>query len=570
MEGKVNSIGFNLILGKGGTLVLYLVAFSLAPLYAQNLFKDITESAGINHQFEVFGGMFGGGICVFDFDEDGFEDLFITGGLSDNRLYHNNGDGTFTDNYQGSGLEILSEYVTQGAVGADVNLDGTVDLFITTNTTKDTAQKIPRAVNLLMLNNGNGTFTDATTQFRLDQMYSFSTGANFGDFNADGYPDLYVGNYFKDHQGPLNEISDATIVSATTTSKGYLLLNKKGKYFEDVYSEYGLTHKGFGFGGVFTDFDKDGDQDLFVNHDFGYKRTPNLLLENKYPQRKFEDVGEALGMDLAINSMGTGVGDYNGDGYLDYFFTDIRFNHLMVNQGPGKPFIDRAKELNMIFFTISWGVNFADFDHDGDLDLFVVNGDLNPNCVPMVNLYFENEQNQFTEIAAEVGLNDYGIGRGSVTFDMENDGDLDILMVNQKPVSEIPVSTITRLYRNDASSGNWIKIRLKGHQAESHGIGSRIELVTNEKRMVREIDGGGSSHLSQNSTIAHFGLNQITIIDSVLVYWTGGTKQILTAVQANQLLLIEEEIIKSSFNLLYLIPILVMVIIGLYFFRKNH
>ncbi len=568
MEGTLNKIGhFNSWSASMFSLSLFVI--SCVPCNAQNAFVDITESAGINHQFEVYGGMFGGGICVFDFDEDGFEDLFITGGMSDNRLYHNNGDGTFTNKYQGSGLEILSNYVTQGAVGADVNLDGTVDLFITTNTTKDTAQKIPRAINLLMLNNGNGTFTDATTQYKLDQMYSFSTGANFGDFNADGYPDLYVGNYFKDHQGPLNEISDATIVSSTTTSKGYLLLNQKGKYFKDVYSEYGLKHKGFGFGGVFTDYDKDGDQDLFVNHDFGYKRTPNLLLENQYPKNKFEDVGESLDMDLAINSMGTGVGDYNGDGFLDYFFTDIRLNHLMVNQGPGKPFIDKAKELNMIFFAISWGVNFADFDQDGDLDLFVVNGDLNPNCVPMVNLYFENEQNKFKEIASEVGLNDYGIGRGSVTFDLENDGDMDILMVNQKPVSNFPVATITRLYRNDFNSGNWIKIRLKGQLAESHGLGSRIEIVSNNNRMIREIDGGGSSHLSQNSTIAHFGLNKASIIDSVLVYWTGGKKQSLTNVQSNQLLIIEEEMTTPSFNLLYLLPVLVIIIIGYYFYQKS-
>jgi hypothetical protein len=239
--------------------------------------------------------------------------------------------------------------------------------------------------------------------------------------------------------------------------------------------------------------------------------------------------------------MGTAVGDYNNDGWLDYYMTNIKFNYFMVNQGPGKPFVNKAKELGMDFFSISWGANFADFDHDGDVDLFVANGDLNPNCVPMADFYFENTNGKFQDKALAYGLADYGIGRGSVVFDYDNDGDLDLLVVNQEPVLPgYPVPSVTKLYRNDSAKGNWIKIALQGMQAESHGIGSKIEVEAGGRKMIREIDGGGSSHISQNSVIAHFGLGNSKNIDSIAVYWTGGNKQTITNVKANQLITITE------------------------------
>ncbi len=522
------------------TLLLLLLGITCS-IYSQTRFTDVTVPAGINHVFKVYEGMFGGGACVIDYNNDGYEDVYITGGMNDDVLYKNNGNGTFTNVMEQSGLSITKNFVTQGVAAADINRDGFVDIYVTTITRKDRKEPIPRAINLLFINNGNGTFRDATKEYGLDQLYSFSTSASFGDFNADGWPDLYVGNYFNEFQGKLSVINDATVVGANQIAKGYLLLNEKGKRFRDVSTEYGLDFRGFGFGGVFSDYDNDGDQDLIINHDFGYKRTPNLLLKNNYPRESFSDVAKELGMDLRINSMGTAVGDYNNDGFMDYYFTNIKFNFFMVNQGPGKPFINKTKELGMDFFTISWGANFADFDNDGDVDLFVANGDLNPNCVPMANFYYENKGARFEDRARAVGLADYGIGRGSVVFDFDNDGDLDLLVVNQQPVvTDYPVPSITRLYRNDSTSGNWIKISLKGIDAESHGIGSRIEVECNGKKMIREIDGGASSHMSQSSTIAHFGLDKATKIDKITVYWTGGNKQILTDIKANQLITITE------------------------------
>ncbi|WP_229376721.1 CRTAC1 family protein [Fibrella aquatilis] len=542
---------------------------------AQTPFTDVTQAAGISHQFRVFEGMFGGGACVLDFDKDGFEDVFLTGGMNDDMLYRNNHNRTFTNVYAKSGLTGSRGFVTQGATAADVNRDGWVDLFITTITTKNKRQprggpSIPRAANLLYLNNGNGTFRDVTKEYGLDQLQSFSTGASFGDVNADGYPDLYVGNYFQEFRGELSVISDATVVGANQIAKGYLLINQKGKSFVDAYEAYGLTHKGFGFGGVFTDFDNDGDQDLLINHDFGYKRTPNLLLENGYSSKKFVDVAEARKMDLGINSMGTAVGDYNNDGWMDYYFTNIRFNQFMVSGGSGKPFLNKTQQLGLMNFAISWGANFADFDHDGDLDLFVANGDLNPNCVPMADFYYENTNGHFTDNARAVGLNDYGIGRGSVVFDYDNDGDLDLLVVNQTPVLAYPTHSVTHLYRNDMAHGNWLKVALRGVEAESHGIGSRIEVVAGGRHMTREIDGGASSHISQNSTIAHFGLGTATIADSIIITWTGGNRQVLTAQKINTLLTITEvPAPKMPVWVWGLLGLAVMGLAGYWFWRRG-
>lgn len=531
-------------------------------------FTDVTEAAGVRHQFAVYEGMFGGGICVFDLNKDGFEDFYVTGGMNDDQLYLNQRNGTFRNILEGSGLELTKRFVTQGAVGADVNRDGWVDLFVTTLTARDTPPEIPRARNLLFLNNGNNTFRDATDAYGLAPLYSFSTGANFGDFNADGWPDLYVGNYFVGYEGKLSFISDATIAGAHQTAKGYLLRNEDGKGFSDVYNRYGMKHRGFGFGGVFTDYDNDGDQDLIVNHDFGYKAVPSYLFKNMYPWRSFRDVSKEKEMDLKINAMGAAVGDYNADGYFDYFVTNIRFNRFMVNQGPDKPFAEKAKELGMHYVSISWGANFADFDHDGDLDLFVSNGDLNPNCVPMADFYFENQNGQFTEKGRAMGLNDYGVGRGSVAFDIENDGDLDLLVVNQKPVFDgYPVASTTRLFRNDCAKGNWLKVALTGKNAETHGIGSRVTVVASGRRMMREIDGGGSSHLSQNSVIAHFGLANATTVDSIIVDWVGGKRQVLTQQPINTLLTIEEAEGGNTPWMLYAAAALLVMGLGFWFLK---
>jgi hypothetical protein len=242
----------------------------------------------------------------------------------------------------------------------------------------------------------------------------------------------------------------------------------------------------------------------------------------------------------------------------------------MENHGPGIPFRDRSKELGTYSLAISWGANFADFDQDMDLDLYVSNGDLNPNCTPMGNFYFENEGGKFTEKGREMGVNDYGIGRGSVVFDMENDGDLDILVVNQIPVKDYPVASTTRLFRNDSPKGNWLKVALMGMDADKNGLGSRVRIVAGDTRMIREIDGGGSSHLSQNSAIAHFGLGDVTRVDSVIVTWIGGNKQVLLDQNANQLITITQVQADDDWLwLLYGMLVLGLLLLSYYFIKRR-
>jgi hypothetical protein len=186
----------------------------------------------------------------------------------------------------------------------------------------------------------------------------------------------------------------------------------------------------------------------------------------------------------------------------------------------------------------------------------------------MANFYFENNDSKFTEKGREKGVNNYGIGRGSVVFDMDNDGDLDILVVNQKPVSDYPVESLTRLYRNDGLKGNWLKVILKGVKSESHGLGSRVQIVIGDKRMMREIDGGGSSHLSQNSTIAHFGVGDAAKIDSIIVTWIGGKKQVLVDQKVNTQLIITEVDDEESIAIYVLYGLLVLGILAAMYFIK--
>ena len=503
-------------------------------------FTDITKQGGIDHYFEVYEGMFGGGVAVLDYNNYDFEDLYITGGMQEDQLLENLHDGTFKNVLRTAKLDASLNFVTQGVASADFNRDGWMDLFISTITSKGDKKTIPRAQNLVFINQGDGTFKDESKSFGIKSTESFSTGISIGDFNLDGYPDVYVGNYFTDYDGGLKEISDATIVNAGKTAKGYLYENKGGKRFKEVSKTYGLDHRGFSFGGIFTDFDNDNDLDLIVNNDFGYKAKPNYLLENLYPIKEFRYVEEAYEMDLRINAMGGATADINADGFLDYFISNIRFNRFMIQDPNKKIFIDQAEKLGTQLFTISWGTNFNDFDHDGDIDLFVANGDLNPNCVPMYNFFFENINGQFKEQSVKFGLKDYGVGGGSAIFDLENDGDMDLIVVSQKPIMEYGPPSITRLYRNDLKEGNYLQVKLKGNASTRSAFGARIQVYSDSLFINHEIDGGNSSHLSHNSTMAHFGLGIRKIVDSIRVIWPGGETTKIIDVKTNQRIFIEQ------------------------------
>ena len=517
---------------------------------AQNAFVEVSAEAGIDHAFEVDLATFGGGAAVFDYNNDGYEDLYVTGGRSTDVLYKNNGDGTFTNVFEGAGLERTKEVYTQGVSSSDINKDGFRDLVITTFFDIETRLTTS---NLLYLNLGNGKFQDVTGSWGLSEFKSNSQGASFGDINNDGYTDLYVSNYFSNSLEGVSIFNEETIVNTLLSAPDFLFINAGGERFVEVSGIYGMEHDGFGFQGLFTDFDNDRDLDLYIANDFGFRRTPNLMFENVFPESQLQERAVGLALNQGMNAMGLATNDNNNDGRMDYFVSNLSASLFVVNRGNGIPFFNWTEasgigitvinDPNYVGPPISWGCNFFDFDHDMDTDLFVNNGALNPTIRLNPNFFYEYENRQYVEKSQIMGLNEYRIGRGSVVFDYDNDGDMDLFVVNQKPrdpSTSLPEARCL-LYRNENETGNWLKVRLLGTQGDGDGIGSRVEVMVDGNLLVREIN-GGSSHLSISSTIAHFGLADHTSVDSLKVKWIGGGEQVLHNIEANQLVTVEQEL----------------------------
>ena len=530
--------------------------------FGQNVFSDVTSNSGIDNIYDVYQGLFGGGVVAFDYNNDGYEDLFITGGQGQDVLYKNNGNGTFKNVTKESGLFKNKVIVTTGVSSADINKDGYIDLFLTTIASQVDNSKRNKTLspNLVYINNGDGTFSDQSSKFRINKR-NFSTSSSFGDINADGFPDLFVSNYFKNfyfEESPFNThnlaiLNHYSINEEYETGEDEIYINVEGKYFKEVSNLLIDAGKGYGFGGVFTDFDNDNDLDLFIINDFGETSESNRLLVNMYPELRFENKSRELKINFGLKSMGVAVGDYNNDNFLDYHVTNIFAGPFIVNRGNGLSFVNLMNNVgtginkiksfnNYEAVIIGWGSLFLDYDNDTDLDLFNSNGPINPMVNPIPNILFENKGRVF-ELNESSGVMDYGIARGSVHFDYDNDGDQDIFVVNQRPINDMSYRggvVGSKLYRNDSSNkNNWLKIKLKGKQSTTRGLGARVRVVCDDLNMIREVD-GGSSHASQNTSIVHFGVSENKKIDSLIISWPGGKKQHLTDILPNQLIEIEE------------------------------
>lgn len=520
-------------------------------------FVDISKNAGIDHIYDVYFNFFGGGVTILDYNNDGHEDFFVTGGERENSLYQNQGDGTFKNVAKVANLR-NEGVISLGAISADVNKDGFIDLFVTTMAKKD-AIGTSLSSNILYINMGDGTFADQTEKYALNKP-NFSTAAAFGDINADGYPDLFVSNYFIDFDfnNPFNNLNTLNHFSITKEMKPgniELYLNIEGKRFRNITHTLEGHLPGYGLGGVFTDFDNDSDLDLYIINDFGEVSHPNQLYENLSPEIKFVNSSKKYKVDYGLKAMGVAIGDSNNDGWLDYHITNIFAGPFALNRGNGLPFVNLAahngsglnkiSSFNNIEQTIiGWGTFFVDFDNDTDLDLFDANGPINPPVFPIPNVLFKNNGRVY-EVHSRSGLDDYGIARGAVHFDFDNDGDQDILVINQTANTNVDVfggQVKSKLYKNITKTDhNWIKVKLLGTESTTRGLGSRVHLYSDGLVMIREID-GGSSHASQNSTIAHFGLGENKHIDSLTVSWPGGKKQALYDVEPNQLIEVHENV----------------------------
>jgi hypothetical protein len=537
------------------------------PLPSQVQFIDVAQKAGLNIP-NVWGGIEhkrsiietkGSGVAFFDYDNDGWLDIYLSNGNRlgaqwpagtepTSHLYKNNRDGTFTDVTEKSGLA-RTGWQTGVCIG-DYDNDGWDDLFCTF-----------WGHNILFHNNGNGTFTDVTQIAGLSQAKGrWGTGCTFFDYDRDGHLDLFVCNFVKldpDHP-PSLEHADVCQWKSVPTMCGprglpgdsnILYHNNGDGTFTDVSEKAGILKTGprNSITAVSYDFDNDGWPDIYVAVD----SEPSILFRNNH-DGTFTDVAFEAG--CAYNEegreqagMGIGVADYDCDGWLDIFKTNFSddSSNLYHNKGNGK-FIDVsfAAGIGVNRNYVAWGCGFIDFDNDGWADIVQVNGHVYPE-VDRYNigetfknprLVYKNLGNgHFIDVSAKMGP---GIGaryssRGAAFGDYDNDGGMDILVLN---MNDLP-----SLLRNiGGNKQNWIKLKLLGAKCNRTAIGARVRVTTGKHIQMDEVH-SGTSVMSQSDLRLHFGLGRAETVDSIEVQWPTTRKiERFAQVKANRILTIRE------------------------------
>jgi tetratricopeptide (TPR) repeat protein len=458
----------------------------------------------------------------------------------------------------------LQVYENRGAsmdaVWGDYNNDGHLDLYIT-----------KWGWNVLYRANGDGTFSDVTDEAGVGDRGNGNAAIWF-DYNDDGYLDLYIGNYFRNvHLWSLKDPHQMheDFETARDAGPNVLYRNNGDGTFTDVSRELGVDDTGWTLDVGAADYDNDGDQDLALANDFGQDRVYRTNADGTFTNV----TDHAIGWDTH-KGMNIEFGDYNNDGWLDLYIANIwtkeyvqEGNQLYRNMGDGT-FSDVSFETNVYDGGWCWAGRFWDFDNDGDLDLMVANGyisgekdheyftDLaievtkpgfNPRDAQMwpdlgnktfagyePSRVWRNEGNEvFTEVAAELGLDDIGDGRGLAIADFDNDGDLDVYISNQGQESV--------LYRNDlGNQNNWLQVELTGTNCNRDAIGTRITVVSGDLSQIRELEGGNGDH-SQCPYRMHFGLGQSDMIDYLEIRWPTGYVERFENLEVNKLLTFTED-----------------------------
>ena len=522
-------------------------------------FADVTADSGI--RFTHFKGNqgisinleeFGPGVCVADFDVDGWQDIYFVNGRDRygrginvrNALYRNNHDGTFTDVTEKAGVPGTGYGL--GCVWGDYDNDGWPDLFVT-----------QYGKNVLYHNNGDGTFTDVTEKAGVGGMEFgtwFHSGATFFDYDRDGKLDLYVGGYVA--LGPdgrrycdLSGVQSSCPPSAYPGSAPLLYHNNGDGTFTNVTKAAGM----YGFNGKnlsvqAADYDNDDWPDLFVAND----GVATYLYRNE-GNAKFRETAGSAGMayNTAGNTMAAmciSLGDYDNDGLLDLYISDFQKNsdHLWHNAGNG--FMDEvSREMGIVGPTrnvLSFGGGFLDYDNDGWLDLFIANGHVYPEVEQVSpethykqkNTLFHNVGGgkKFIEVSEEAGIAQLPAraGRGVAFLDLDNDGFVDIVVANNGDPPTI-------LHNSGDNGNHFMNFRLVGTKSNRDAMGARIRVVAGGLSQIREIAGGGS-YLSQSDLRANFGLGKSAVVDLVEIRWPSGAKQTFHDVPADAFYLIEE------------------------------
>jgi hypothetical protein len=520
-------------------------------------FVDVTQSSGI--KFVHFKGNkgisinleeFGPGVCVSDFDRDGWQDIYFVNGRDryergiavKNALYRNNGDGTFTDVTDTAGVPGTGYGL--GCVWGDFDNDGFPDLFVT-----------QYGRNVLYHNNGNGTFTDVTDKAGVAGSESgiFHSGATFFDYDRDGRLDLYVGSYVA--FGPdgrrycdIGGVQSSCPPSAYGGSLNALYHNNGDGTFTNVSkSTHILQPEGKNLSVGAADYDNDGWPDLFVAND----GLPAYLYQNLH-NGKFQETGEIAGIAFTMRgqtmaAMCISLGDYDNDGWLDLYISDFQKSSDHVWHNTGKGYFDEVSDESGITVAtrdvLSFGGGFVDYDNDGWLDLFIANGHVYPEIEQVSpethykqhNSLFHNETNgKFAEttVAAGLGALPPRAARGVAFADFDNDGFVDMVVANN---GDPPT-----LLRNSGNNGNhFLNFKLVGTKSNRDALGARIHITSGGISQIREIMGGGS-YLSQSELRANFGLGKNAVATNVEVTWPSGAHQIFHDIKADQFYLIEE------------------------------
>ena len=544
-------------------LLLLIVATSsfIPVLYAQGSrpspieFTNVTAAAGIkfvhfkgNKGISINREEFGPGVCVADFDGDGWQDIYFVNGRdlynrgisASNALYRNNGDGTFTDVTEKAGVPGTGYGL--GCVWGDFNNDGFPDLFVT-----------QYGRNVLYRNNGNGTFTDITDKAGVagTESGAFHSGATFFDYDRDGWLDLYVGSYVALGDKRYCQLGDVLSSCAPSEYRGSpdaLYHNNRDGTFTNVTAAAKIYQpNGKNLSVAAGDYDNDGWPDLFVAND-----GLNAYLYHNERNGTFKEIGLVSG--VALNAQGRvmaamciSLGDYDNDGRLDLYISDFQrsSDHLWHNEGKG--FFDEVSDQAGITRptrdVLSFGGGFFDYDNDGWLDIFIANGHVYPEveqATPgthyrQINSLFHNEGNgKFTEVGKVAGpaFHTPYVGRGVAFADFDNDGFMDVVVANN---GDSPL-----LLHNSGGNGNhFLNFRLSGTKSNRDAMGARIHVVAGTMSQIREIAGGGS-YLSQSDLRANFGLGKATRAELVEIAWPSGQQQVFRNVEADKFYLIEE------------------------------
>jgi hypothetical protein len=517
------------------------------PIPTDDYFQEIGQEIGLNFVHSIGDDELdniiesvGGGAAFLDYDQDGYLDIYVCSGKwletfskgkkpefkTQNHLYRNLKNGTYEDVTEKAGVG--GDSYAMGVTVGDFNNDGYPDLFVSNH-----------GPNVLYRNNGDGTFKDITKRAGVAGGDQCSVGAVWFDYDNDGLLDLYVANYlFFDPTYKYFYAPDGFPGPMAYEVQADVLYHNKGDgEFEDVTKAMGIVDiDGRGMGVGAADYNDDGFVDIYVANDHSY----NYLWHND-GGKGFTNRGTMSGTAFGQNGEGTvsmsvDFADFNGDGLLDLFVSDDKYCSLFENLGSGI-FSDKSYPAGIAMAAgqyVGWSSSFVDYDNDGDADIFKINGALK-HLYGQEDQLFENVgRGSFTDVSVERGkyFTEEFVGRGACFGDYDNDGDFDGFIVNLNDRPKF-------LRNNKGNQNNWLIINLVGQKSNRDGIGSRVKITsgglvqTTQKRST-------SGYLSQNDPRLHFGLVKNELVEQIEIRWPSGQVQVLENVKANQILTVNE------------------------------